>query len=190
MQHLSVHQTAVLLGCAVIAGLVAACSSVKTYVDKAPIKARTFSFLNTGSKPVPTYAEESTKAHAMVQEAVTKNLGSKGVQYVASGGDVLVGYLIVVGNNTTTTSLNTYFGYTDESDAFLNKVHSTQTGGGARNYFEAGTLVLDFIDAAGTKLLQRRTIQGQVFRNLPMETRTARLQSVVDEALKNLPLSH
>ena len=181
---------AALFSCLLLAGLLAACSSVKTYVNKGPVKGRTFSFLDTGSRPAPGYAEARKEAHVMVQQALTKNLAAKGVSYVPSGGDITVAYLIVVGNNSSTTSLNRYFGYTPDSEAFLNKVHSEQTGNdNARGYFEAGTLVIDIVDPATSKLLQRRAIQGKVLRNLPTETRAGRVQAIVDQALQDVPLS-
>ncbi len=142
-----------------------------------------------GSKPAPGYAERQTQAHALVQEAIIKNLAAKGISYVQSGGQVNVAYLIVVGNNTTTTSLNDYFGYTPDSQAFVKKVHSEQTGGDTRGYLEAGTLVIDFVEPATSKLLQRRSIHAQVLRDLPLEKRASRVQGLVDDALKDVPLS-
>jgi hypothetical protein len=35
----------------------------------------------------------------------------QGVSRAADAGDVTVAYLIIVANNVTTTSINTYFGY-------------------------------------------------------------------------------
>lgn len=178
------------LGCLLLlGGVLAGCSSVSTHEDKAPIKARTFSFLNAGSKPVPNYADARKEAHAMVQQAITSNLAAKGVSYVESGGNVTVAYLIVVGDNAVTTSLNEYFGYTADSEAIVNKVHAEQTGSEERAYVQAGTLVIDFIDPVSSKLLQRRSIQARLLRDLPQEKRMARLQAIVDEALKNLPVS-
>ena len=167
----------------------AGCSSVKNYVDNGQVKARTFSWLDTGSRPTPDFAEARKEAHALVQQAITKNLAARGVSYVATGGNVTVAYLIVVGNNAATTSLNSYFGYTPDSEALVEKVHSQQTGSDSRAYFESGTLVIDFLDPATSKLLQRRTIQAQVLRDLPMEKRTERVQSIVDQALHNVPIS-
>lgn len=172
-----------------VALLLAACSSVKTHVDKEPVKARTFSFLDTGTRQAPGYAEDRAQAHAMVQSAIRTNLAARGVSYAPSGGDVTVAYLIVVGNNSTTTSLNQYFGYTDDASAFVEKAHSEETGSEAhRGYYEAGTLVIDFLHPSDSKLLQRRTIQAQVLRNLPAETRAARVQSIVDQALHDVPI--
>jgi len=48
--NLQFRNPASLLGCLLLAGVLAACSSVKNHVDKGPVKAGTFSFLNTGSK--------------------------------------------------------------------------------------------------------------------------------------------
>ncbi len=181
---------AVLVPYLLLAGLLAGCSSAKTQVNKGPVKARTFSFLNPGSRQRPSYAEERKLAHQMVQQALINNLAAKGVTYTPSGGDLTLAYLIVVGNNASTTSLNTYFGYTPDSEAFVNKVHSEQTGSdSARGYFEAGTLVIDLIDSATSKLLQRRSVSAQLLRNLPADARQARVQALVDQALKDLPLS-
>jgi len=165
----------------------AGCSSVKTSVDKGAVNARTFSFLNTGSRQTPSNSRK--QAHELVQQALINNLGRKGVTYTATGGDVTVAYLIVVGNNGATTSLNEYFGYSDDTTAMVDKVHSAQTGGDDRGYFEAGTLVIDFVDPATSKLLQRRSVHSQVLRNLTMEARTARVQALVDQALKDVPFS-
>ena len=181
---------ATLLACLLLAGALAGCSSVKTRIDKTPVSARTFSFLNTGRRDFPSYAEDRQQAHAMVQKALISSLASKGIQHVDSGGDVTVGYLIVVGNNAMTTSLNSYFGYTEDSAAITEKVHEEQTGSNqSRGYFEAGTLVIDFINPGTSQLLQRRTIQAQVLRNLPAEARAERLQGLVNQALADLPVA-
>jgi len=179
-----------LLVCLFLGLALAGCSSVKTHVDKGQVKARTFSWLDTGSRPTPDFAEDRKEAHALVQQAITKNLAARGVNYVPTGGNVTVAYLIVVGNNVATTSLNSYFGYTPDSEALVEKVHSQQTSSDAsRGYFESGTLVIDLLDPATSKLLQRRSIHAQVLRDLPMEKRQERVQSVVDQALRDVPIS-
>ena len=167
-----------------------ACSSVKTHVDKGHVSARTFSFLNTGSRPTPDYAEASQQAHALIQQALVHNFANRGISHLDSGGDITVAYLVIAGNNATTTSLNEYFGYTDEAAAMVEQVHKEQTSNqNNRAYFEAGSLVIDVIDPKTSKLLQRRSIHGQILRNLPLEKRTERVQAIVDQALVNLPVS-
>ena len=175
--------------CLIVAGALAlaGCSSVKTNVDAGPIHAHTFSFINTGARAVPDYAENRLQVHEKVQEAIVKNLTAKGLTQVAQGGDVTVAYLIIVGNNATTTSLSEYFGYTADADALVNQVHKSEAiKGNERGYFESGTLVIDILDPKTSKVLKRGTVQSQILRELPMEQREARLQQFVDQALSDL----
>jgi hypothetical protein len=123
----------------------------------------------------------------MIQTAITKNLAAKNVAFVASGGDVTVAYLVITGNNAATTCLNDYFGYQTDADALVDKVHTEQSiKSGNRAYFEAGTLVIDFVNPKTSKLLKRASISAPILRNLPDDVRQERLQSIVDQALKSL----
>ena len=190
IRHLPSWQGFSLLSGVALALLAGGCSSVKSHVDKGHISARTFSFLNTASRQTPSYAEDSKQAHAMVQQAIINNLAGKGITNVASGGDITVAYLIIVGNNISTTSLNEYFGYTDDAMAMVEEVHKRQTANqGTRGYFEAGTLVIDFLSPQTSKVLQRRSIEAPVLRNLPAEQRTERVQTIVNQALADLPIA-
>jgi hypothetical protein len=168
-----------------------ACSTVKTHVDNGVVSARTFSFLNTGPRRQPGYADKSPQAHAAVQNAISKNLAARGVSYVASGGDVTVAYLIIVGNQVSTSSLSDYFGYSDDANDLLEKTHKAQTiKSENRAYFETGTLVIDFLEPATSKLLQRRSIQADVLRHLDIEQRQARLQGLVNQELSTVDIRH
>jgi hypothetical protein len=95
-------RTVICLVAASLATAIAGCSSVKTQVDSGAVKARTFSFLDRGSRQTPDYAEANKQAHAMVQQAIIHNLAGKGVTYTPTAGDVTVAYLIIVGNNVAT----------------------------------------------------------------------------------------
>jgi len=168
----------------------AGCSSVKTHVDTGPIAARTFSFLNTGPKATPAFADKRAQVYTMINEAITKNLAAKGVSNVPSGGDITVAYLVIAGNNATTTSLNDYFGYTDDATKLVDKVHTEQAVKSEdRNYFEEGTLVIDIINPQTMKLLKRSSIQSPLLRNAAPEARKARLQSLVDQELSDLRIA-
>jgi Domain of unknown function (DUF4136) len=162
------------------------CAGAKTHVDKGPVKARTFSFLDTKQRPV---RDDIKQAHAIVQQALIHNLAAKGLTNTPANGDVTVAYLIIAGNNSATTSLNEYFGYTDDSDALVDKVHKQQTSKDSRGYFESGTLVIDILDPKTSKLLQRRSIEAPIMRNLSVDQRSARMQQIVDQALANLPIA-
>lgn len=166
------------------------CSSTPTTVNRGPIRAQTFSFVNTGARPLPGYAEKRQPIHAAIQEAITKNLAARGVSKAAAAGDVTVGYLVIVGNNASTAAISDYFGYGDDAPGLQEKAQSAYNDSKNPNYFEAGTLVIDIIDSKSFKLLKRGYATRPVLRNLPADARAERLQDVVDEILRDLKVEH
>lgn len=139
---------------------------------------------------MPAYAETRQHVHALIQQAIATNLAAKGVSRVEADGDMVVAYLVIVGNNAATTSLNDYFGYDRGATELVDKVHSAQTvKGNTPYYFEAGTLVIDILDGQTFKLRRRATAQRPILQNLPDDVRAARIQEVVDEVLKGLRIT-
>jgi hypothetical protein len=174
-----------LLIAAVVLAL-AGCSSTPAKVDSGPIRARTFSFVARSGKPAPAYADNRLTIHPMIQGAIMKNLADRSVKQVPSGGDVTVAYLVIAGNNASTTSINDYFGYGADAAALHDKAHTAYTGSKNPNYFEAGTLVIDIIDSKSFKLLKRGYATRSLLRNVPDDVRSERIQEVVDEILRDL----
>ena len=168
----------------------AGCSSTPTRVDEGPIKANSFSFVNTASRPLPAYADQRAEANQLIQEAITANLARFNVPRVASGGDITVAYLIIVGNNATTSSLNDYFGYGRDASAIAEIAHQKYTQNKNPNYFEAGTIVIDIIDSHSNKLLKRGYASRPLLANPTTEVRTARIQQAVEEAMQGLSITH
>ena len=172
---------------AIVPGL-AGCSSTPAKVDTGAIAARSFSFVNVG--PAPPYAENRAALHSAIQQAITRNLAAKGLPRATAGrGDVTVGYLVIVGNNASTTSINDYFGYGADAMALAEKAHKVSTSSENPNYFEAGTLVVDVIDTRTFRLLKRNYVVRPLLRNPSAEVQQARLQEAVDEALKDLRIT-
>ena len=172
------------------AALALAGCSTPTKVDKGPIHARTFNFVTQANKPPPTSTDNRQIVHRMIQEAITKNLAARGIGKVAEGGDVTVTYLVIVGNNTTTESISTYFGYSEDSAALHDKAHVAYTNTKNPNFFEAGTLLIDIIDSKSFKLLKRAYATRPLLRDLPPDAEAARIQEVVDEILSSLRVAH
>jgi hypothetical protein len=173
------------------AGLLAlvGCSSTPTKVDSGAIRARTFSFVNTAGKAAPNYTDNRQHVHTLIQEAITKNLAGRGVAKADAGPDIIVSYLIIVGNNATTTSISDYFGYGQDADALHEKAQQAYTSSKNPNYFEAGTLVIDIVDAKTFKLLKRNYASRPILKDLPDDARAARIQEVVDEVLRDLRIA-
>lgn len=171
------------------AGLVAfcvGCSSVPTTVDTGPIHATTFSFVAKSPSNTPNFADQHEKVHAMIQDSISRNLANKGLEQVPSGGDVIVAYLVIVGNNASTTAINDYFGYGRDVSALHDKAQAAYTSSKNPNYFEAGTLLVDIIDAKTYKLLKRSFVVRPLLRHPSAEVHEERIQEAVDAALADL----
>lgn len=166
------------------------CSSTPTHVDHGPIAAKSFSFISRAPGPAPTYSDNRLAAHTMIQEAITKNLAGRGVARVDAGGDISVGYLLIVGNNASTASINEHFGYGPDAAELQDKAQAAYTKSKSRNYFEAGTLVIDITDTKTSKLLKRGYASRPLLKDLPADARAERVQGVVDEILRDLRIAH
>lgn len=163
--------------------VLAGCASTPTKVDTGPIRARTFNFADGEGKPTPTYADKREAVHAMIQEAIAKNLAAHGVTRVPSGGDVTVAYLVILGNNVPTTSINNDFGYRDDAWALHEKAQDAYTSTENPNPFEAGTLLVDIIEAKDFKVRMQNYATRPTLKDLPADAKAARIQEVVDEIL-------
>jgi len=170
---------------AISALALAGCSSTPTKVDTGTVRARTFNFVNR-SRPTPEYADPRQPVHTMIQDAITKELAVKGVAKVATGGDVTVGYLVIIGNQASTEMINDYFGYGENAAALQDKAHAAYTSSKNPNYFEAGTLLIDIVDTKTFKLLKRGYATRPLLKDIPNDARAARIQEVVNEILRDL----
>jgi hypothetical protein len=170
--------------------LLAGCSSTPTRVDEGPIKANSFSFVNIANRPQPAYADQRAEVNKLIQEAITANLARFNVPQVASGGDITVAYLVIVGNNASTSSINDYFGYGRDATAIGEIAHRKYTQNDNPNYFEAGTIVIDIIDSRTNKLLKRGYASRPLLANPSTEVRSARIQQAVEEAMQGLSIKH
>jgi Domain of unknown function (DUF4136) len=180
-----------ILSCLLATGVVllAGCSSTPTKVNTGDVHASTFSFV-TGRPMPPDYAEKRDQIHRLIQGAITTNLTTKGLSRAPAGGDVFLAYLVILGDNVSTTDVNDYFGYGRDADALLDKAHEKFAVESKNpNHFVAGTLVVDVIDAKTYKLLYRNYAVRQVLRNIPDDVRAERVQSAVDQALAGLKVA-
>lgn len=169
-----------------MAVLAAGCASSPTTKGGGAIGARSFSFVTSGAKPSPGYADDRQAAHALIQSAITQHLDARGVNRADTGGDVVVGYLIITGNNASTASINEFFGYSEDASALHEKAHRAYSRQKTQNYFEAGTLVIDVRDPLTGELLSRGHASRPLLRDVTTEQRAANIQAVVDEILRGV----
>ena len=171
--------------------LVAGCSSTPTRVETGPIRASSFSFIAAAPKATPDFAPDRwAPIHAMIQDSIRRNLADKGLNQAASGGDVIVAYLVIVGDNASTEAVNTYFGYGRHAEALHDKAHEAYNNSKNPNYFQAGTLLVDILDAKTAKLLERSYVVRPLLRNPSADIRAERIQEAVDAALTDVRIAH
>ena len=171
--------------------LIAGCSSTpETHVDKGAIQAHTFNFINGGIALTPPAADRRDAANQQIQEAIIKNLAAKGLTRADGAGDVIVAYMIILGNNVSTEAITTYFGSGRDAAALHDMAHDAYTSSPNPNRFEAGTLLIDVIDGKTYELLYRnfavRPLMGQA---TPAE-RAGLIQEAVDAALAKLTVKN
>jgi hypothetical protein len=169
--------------------LVAGCTSTPTKVDKGTIRAVTYSFVTKGPTSAFGYADSRAPIHALIQNSISRNLESKGLKKVGSGSDVIVAYLVIVGNNVSTEAIDTYFGYGRDASALEDKAQTAYTNSKNPNYFEAGTLLIDILDAKTLKILKRSYVVRPLLRNPTPEIRAERIQEAVDKVLQGVQFS-
>ena len=174
-----------LLLLALVAFAPAASAGAPAKVNKGVIHARTFNFVTTSSKPTPAFVDNSAAVHAMIQKAITRNLAARGVTRVSAGGDVTVPYLVITGNNSSTTAIAEYFGYGDDYADLHERAQKAYTRTKNPNHFEAGTLLIDIVDGRNFKLMKRGHATRPSLRNLSAAAKAARIQEVVDEILRD-----
>jgi hypothetical protein len=176
---------------ACLAALVlAGCSTTApTRVDTGPIRAGTFDFVAVSPKAAE-FDDDSASTHALIQAAITDVLADKGLARQEGGGDVKVAYLVIVGNNVTTTSINDYFGYGREDADLAEQAHKASAVNNKNpDYYEAGALVIDVVDAKDFKLLRRDYVVRPLFRNTPPDVREAKIRDAVAEAIEGLRIA-
>jgi hypothetical protein len=165
--------------------LLAGCSSTSTKVDTGPIHAATFSFINGGSSTPPAFADKREQVHLMIQDAIRRDLEAKGLKNETSGGDVIVAYLVIIGDNVSTEAINTYFGIGRDATTLHDIAADAYSSSPNPNDFEAGTLLIDIIDGKSYQLLKRSYVTRPLLRNATAEVQAAYIQEAVDAVLKD-----
>jgi hypothetical protein len=170
--------------------LLAGCSSTPTHVDKGAVSAHTFNFVNGGIALTPPASDRREVAHQQIQEAIIKNLSAKGLTRTDGTGDVIVAYLVILGNNVSTEAVTTYFGSGRDADVLHDKAQAAYTSSANPNHFEAGTLLIDVIDAKTYELLYRDFAVRPVMWQATAEERAVIIQEAVNAALGKLRVAN
>ena len=160
-----------------------------TRVDAGPVAAQTFNFIpRSGSGPVPESTDQREEVHAAIQTAIAATLAGKGLRRVEDGGDLVVAYLVIIGNKANTQAINDYFGYGRSYNALHAEAHAAYTSKKYPDLVEAGTLLIDLIDRRTRTVVTRNHVTRPLLRHPSPQVRLSYVQQAVDEALANLTI--
>jgi hypothetical protein len=166
--------------------LVPACAAkVQTRVDTGPIRARTFAFV-ARDRGAPHPGDDVENVHAAIQGAIATALAAKGLRQVDSSPDVMIAYLIVIGDRGNTRVVETYFGRGRLYGDLLNEAFKAYGKADNPTNLEAGTLLIDVLDGRNAAVLFRNYVTRSVLQNPSPELRATHIQGAVDEALQGL----
>lgn len=174
---------------ALSAVLVAGCSSVPTRVDKSPIQASNYSLMPSKAQRSVVVNERREEVHQIIQNAITDQLGQKGLKQVSSGGQVQVAYMVIVGNNASTATYDEYFGYGRDAAVLSDKAQKAVNKSKSRELFEIGAIVIDVLDPRDSKLLYRSVAHMDVTDITPAN-RADRINTLVASCLGSLRVSN
>ena len=130
-------------------------------------------------------AEDSPEVNRMVQEAIAAELEAGGVRIGGGGEDLIVAYMIIHQTTGSTTMNSDHFGYGRNAEAILLKAHEEGViKNESPDFFEAGAIVIDLLDARTNKLVFRNFAKRAIGATPPSPAvREARIRSAVNEAL-------
>lgn len=144
-------------------------SSVRFVAPNAPL----------GTDSAPAFVE----ANGMIKKAITAEMEKAGLKVVEGNADLIVAYLIIFQDNTSTSYSNQYYGLQDFSDI----VTMAHKKGMKKDYAEAvqkRALVIDLIDAKTHKLVYRNYALGGMLAKLPEQERQEHLNTLVAQTLQ------
>ncbi|MCU0770652.1 MAG: DUF4136 domain-containing protein [Verrucomicrobia bacterium] len=173
-----------ILVAACVAG-VAGCSSVPSQVNHGPVRAGTYSLMPSKAPASVVVNERRQEIHRQIQDAIGAQLAQRGLRGVPTGGEVQVGYMVIVADNATTATYDEYFGYGRDAEAVAEKAHKAVSKRSDRNLFEIGAIVIDVVDSRDSKLLFRSYARLDV-RDVNPENRAEKVNTLVASCLGNL----
>ncbi|MEM0967198.1 MAG: DUF4136 domain-containing protein [Verrucomicrobiota bacterium] len=142
----------------------------------------TFRFYNPNVEELPTFADQSVEAMAIIQKRLKKDLEDAGLKEAGADADLVITYLVVVQNNTVTTAISDY--YQNSGIEIIEAAHEYVQDHKPNRRFEAGTVIVDVIDASTQRLIYRDFATREVIKGSTGEERKQAIESATDEAIQ------
>ncbi len=165
-------------------GLVSCSTGIET--PKGTRKSYTSARITVRDPAAPAITDATEKqVHGMIQRSIARQFTSKGMTYGSGDAELVVAYMVIYQEPGMTATYDQYFGYGRDSGAVTDLAH---TRGALENqrpdYFRQAGIVIDVIDSNTHKLVYRNIAKGDVIKGASAETRAARIDAAVGEALQ------
>jgi hypothetical protein len=132
--------------------------------------------------PVPSAAIQQ-QVHGMVQKSLSKQFTSRSMAYGKSDADLVVAYMVIYQEPGMTADYREYFGYGRNADDITVLAHNRGALGSRSEYFRQAGIVIDVVDRSTNKLVYRGFSKNDVVKGASENTRAARIDAAVAQAL-------
>ena len=143
-------------------------------------------FFVVGGEVTPTFVETGAPINASIQSAIRESFESHGIAVratAAEGADLVIGYLLLAQDATTTASIDSYFGY-DRSRDIVDLAHKRGVLDKDKvSFYKRGAIVIDVLDTKTDTLVYRNAIVGDIVDGVSNEERSKRIKAAVADAL-------
>lgn len=131
------------------------------------------------------FADKDVKLNRMIQKSLGQEFRNHGLRVDPNNGELIVAYLILIQDNSSTLALDDYFGYNSDFDAIVDRAQIKGVVENKRpDVFQAGTVVIDVMDAKTNKLVFRNYATRDIYKNISDSTRQQRVHEAVAAALQ------
>lgn len=124
------------------------------------------------------------KVHQMIQKSIANQFTSHGLTYGKGNAELTVAYLVIYQEPGMTARYEDYFGYGRSTEEIADLAHTRGVIDNKNpDYFKRAGIVVDVIDARTNKLVYRNFAAGDVVTGASDSTRSARINTAVDQSL-------
>lgn len=171
-----------LLGCLLASILmIAGCSSIETPKGSST-GYKSYRLYKEMPSGTTAFANREDEVHSLLQNEINAVFKAKGLEEADQDAELIVAYLVLVQNNAVSTGIDDY--YTNSGSEIVQYAHKQVTiKKDMPKSFEAGTLIIDVIDANDRKLIYRDYSSKEILPELSLAERNQRAKDAVDEAL-------
>lgn len=173
-----------ILALSVTAALAVGCSST---IKMPKGKAKGYSsarFVNSREHTVAQGIEDTPEVNKMVQDAISNELRKGGIRVGGGGEDLIIAYMLLHQTVSSTTMNDDHFGYGRDAGEILERAHEAGTiENKSPDYFEAGAVVVDLLDARTNELVFRNFAVRDTTQAPSPSQQRARINNAVAEAI-------